>query len=1244
MIVTGGQSSITMQPQDLDHVGEEPIYCETQHDDILYSGSEDDYYEAPEHRRLRIEAKAVQFLNGNLPYLLSARLKGPFDSKSWNNPWKSKRAQRQAARLKSQSQSRRSVMTVEVGRGHSSGKATDDLPDTQRTSLYPLPSPETTNPPSARKNPYMAEAEFNRIKTWRETVKSVPVSTDPFWASQHDERHQSTTTSKRSADQDWLRKRGSKKRKSEDLRKLALEESPSQTAARMRRSLLQDRLGEIVTQSAPGSSTHEDELAAQWGPNTASFDTSRMAFIPTNTPGLLQTTRSPQLLKRQLLAQDPESSEDELSMPSVPPSRNASRSPLKQSLNSNAEKTPSRRPKLDGRDASRSRGCIGASRLELGSDVSMSQQSFTRRSDHVSNERGNKAEQLSAAQIARQDIGAGQLDASQTHIPMRQMVAQAKTMKLEKRALRRAPGSSQQDNSFHFHQAASKSTSTKRDVLPRIQKLGTTLNPTFSGHGAPTLGNELANRAVDHLCAEDGRVCAPAPSDHHMDVVPTNNQGLTSTVLVRPSKAIEHMKVADEVSRGNRGSHIEINEVLPMVESRSGSQAHSNAGPELSTHACTQELSPVSMQHKVQSPRVSTHTAEDLSLTKSPAVDSNDPSNLDWSTYINTQELSAASEKPSAYGEVPMDTEAVPKGADNTNDPDWATYVNTQDILDPSIENGTASTDEDRLLTTEQGHDRTADPDFSASVNTQERHAVETPCEEVAVREDAQKSDLRFSNHKVTDSFAVGTDANSDTSIYLSASLQGDVDQTGDIGKEPVVNEVPAGNSRCSQVTLDSIIDAYSRSQEPRVEFKTCPEGRSPAGDDQNPYAVIQCQDARVTQETEGGRQADLTVPVEGNSSIPMASMEESPQPKERIANLAFNFDETTASLDSPIPSVGQALIQSPWTRSGIDLPMPVVTSKNTTSSEGTSRLSFLAGQALAFSPAPQTPWVEGRLPSPDFSLSVKKFSDFMIPSPSKKRPSADGSILRGASSTSRGLSGTPSLSKPKRRVTFAPLPGEEGTAPAVPESKTNDIFVEEDISYFDANGHKTASIRITRSQNRAASPPPTNVDTANGDELPDHDDKFARHFAAMSKRNKDPPRKTQRLLPPESQQTNSSQPIDAMAEAFIQASQTRKKSSELVEAVDDNVRLVQSSSEKTTSPMLMGAINQQENIDPVDDVSAVLDNIDDFLNNSWGFDTSLNVDMEKEAPTKQQAETVSSRFANVGDPMVAMHANVWAD
>jgi hypothetical protein len=72
---------------------EDTIYCAATcpPEDIFYHGSEDENYEDSTTRKLRYEAAGRRFLAGDVPYLISASLLGPFDKRSgWTNPWRSR--------------------------------------------------------------------------------------------------------------------------------------------------------------------------------------------------------------------------------------------------------------------------------------------------------------------------------------------------------------------------------------------------------------------------------------------------------------------------------------------------------------------------------------------------------------------------------------------------------------------------------------------------------------------------------------------------------------------------------------------------------------------------------------------------------------------------------------------------------------------------------------------------------------------------------------------------------------------------------------------------------------------------------------------------------------------------------------------------------------------------------------------------------------------------------------------------
>ncbi|SPJ71324.1 uncharacterized protein FTOL_01052 [Fusarium torulosum] len=162
--------------------GEDTIYCEATCDpeDILYEGSDDEKYDSPEERKRRYEAAGQRFLDGKTPLLLTALLKGPFESKStgWLNPWRSKhqdgtkRTRTSPGKLARSAKIRRNI----------------PIPETvQPNSLEcHLPSPESLNPSEVEAHPYLEEDELAKVQQWRDSVQTENErddQKDQFWAS-----------------------------------------------------------------------------------------------------------------------------------------------------------------------------------------------------------------------------------------------------------------------------------------------------------------------------------------------------------------------------------------------------------------------------------------------------------------------------------------------------------------------------------------------------------------------------------------------------------------------------------------------------------------------------------------------------------------------------------------------------------------------------------------------------------------------------------------------------------------------------------------------------------------------------------------------------------------------------------------------------------------------------------------------------------------------------------------------------
>ncbi|KIL86563.1 hypothetical protein FAVG1_10393 [Fusarium avenaceum] len=162
--------------------GEDTIYCEATCDpeDILYEGSDDEKYDSPEERKRRYEAAGQRFLDGKTPLLLTALLKGPFDSKStgWLNPWRSKH---QDGTKRTRTSPGKLARSAKIRRNIS-------IPETvQPNSLEcHLPSPESLNPSEVEAHPYLEEDELVKVQQWRDSVEienEREDQKDQFWVS-----------------------------------------------------------------------------------------------------------------------------------------------------------------------------------------------------------------------------------------------------------------------------------------------------------------------------------------------------------------------------------------------------------------------------------------------------------------------------------------------------------------------------------------------------------------------------------------------------------------------------------------------------------------------------------------------------------------------------------------------------------------------------------------------------------------------------------------------------------------------------------------------------------------------------------------------------------------------------------------------------------------------------------------------------------------------------------------------------
>lgn len=188
--------------------GLDTICCEATcaPEDVLYEGSDDEDYDCPTSRRERYEAAGQRVLNGQIPLLVSATLKGPFHAESgWVNPWRSKR----------RTGNRQSPQKFRSPMKH---KRTTSIAETQfplHDSLEcHLPSPESLKQaPVDQKHPFLERDELDMVQRWRNNVHPLP--REEFWATTS--RASLSVRKRKATGSDWLKKLASKRQRTEPL-------------------------------------------------------------------------------------------------------------------------------------------------------------------------------------------------------------------------------------------------------------------------------------------------------------------------------------------------------------------------------------------------------------------------------------------------------------------------------------------------------------------------------------------------------------------------------------------------------------------------------------------------------------------------------------------------------------------------------------------------------------------------------------------------------------------------------------------------------------------------------------------------------------------------------------------------------------------------------------------------------------------------------------------------------------------
>ncbi|KAL8365627.1 hypothetical protein RB595_004443 [Gaeumannomyces hyphopodioides] len=279
-------------------------------------------------------------------------------------------------------------------------------------------------------------------------------------------------------------------------------------------------------------------------------------------------------------------------------------------------------------------------------------------------------------------------------------------------------------------------------------------------------------------------------------------------------------------------------------------------------------------------------------------------------------------------------------------------------------------------------------------------------------------------------------------------------------------------------------------------------------------------------------------------------------------------------------------------------------------------------------------------LPTPDLSASNKPFRQFLSPSPrSKRRYGGFGNTkiitVDGLPQVAPGMIGEvianpwAQHNRPAKRVRFAPLPGEKVgdgqdpvrdgshcSSPLSDPPSSSDMEGDGDEDYIEAGLPEQKSQSVARAKKVAAlataaparpqlaparpcSPPPSSRTSV--EDLPSEVTLFRKHFAKMQgKQHHLTLRQAFIRLPMYKDDVSpSSQAADAAAERFVDADHRR----------DDTAGVVPGGGSSASGGILklQSALKPpaMSHDDGMDDVSAVINNLGDFLG-SWDLDSEL--------------------------------------
>ncbi|KAI0181814.1 hypothetical protein GGR52DRAFT_526386 [Hypoxylon sp. FL1284] len=193
----------------------EPIYCAapspTNPDDVICLGSDEELDEpAKVAKRLRYEAQALRYLDGQPMHILSASLCGPFDKASgWNNPWLPKQPPTKEPLSEQPQPPAKPLQDAKqqpLRRSKRLAEQDEATPDTDNSIRCQLPSPDSNRGSHMMSTPLETDKHI-QIAAWAKEVTYLgKLVKDPFWAPNQMLNQENTGSDrKRPRGKDWLK-------------------------------------------------------------------------------------------------------------------------------------------------------------------------------------------------------------------------------------------------------------------------------------------------------------------------------------------------------------------------------------------------------------------------------------------------------------------------------------------------------------------------------------------------------------------------------------------------------------------------------------------------------------------------------------------------------------------------------------------------------------------------------------------------------------------------------------------------------------------------------------------------------------------------------------------------------------------------------------------------------------------------------------------------------------------------------